>query len=99
MMIDFKGIAAAALVNSRSISEWLLPDGRIVGHEYQALNPRRQDHHIGSFTVNLTTGRWADFALVGVAGRDLISLGSYIWCCGQGEAAKRIAEHLGVSVQ
>lgn len=98
-MIDFKGIAAVALMNSRFVAEWLLPGGRVAGNEYQALNPRRQDRNIGSFSVNLATGRWSDFAMVGVSGRDLISLGSYIWNCGQGEAAKRIAEHLGISVQ
>jgi len=99
MQIDFNGIAAAALVNSRFVAEWLLPGGRVVGNEYQALNPRRQDRNIGSFSVNLTTGRWSDFAMIGVAGRDLIGLASYIWCCGQGEAAKKIAEHLGISVK
>lgn len=99
MTIDFQRIASVALSEGPRVVRWLLPDGRIVGNEYQALNPRRQDHHIGSFTVNLSTGRWADFAMVGVAGRDLISLGSYIWCSGQGEAARRIAEYLGIPSQ
>ena len=99
MAIDFGKIAAHALQNSEAIVRWLLPEGRVVGNEYEALNPRREDHGIGSFKVNLATGRWSDFAMVGVAGRDLISLGSYIWCCGQGESARRITEYLGIPVQ
>ena len=96
MAIDFPRIAGAALANGPQVVRWLLPEGRSVGQEYEALNPRRVDNRVGSFRVNMTTGRWSDFALVGVAGRDLISLGSYIWCCGQGEAAKRIAEYLNI---
>ncbi len=40
----------------------LAPDGVRVGHEWQARNPRRADDRRGSFSINLHTGRWADFA-------------------------------------
>jgi hypothetical protein len=40
----------------------LLPNGQRRGHEYVALNPGRADTRMGSLSVNLTTGRWADFA-------------------------------------
>lgn len=40
----------------------LAPDGSRIGHEWQALNPTRADGKRGSFSINLHTGRWADFA-------------------------------------
>ena len=40
------------------------------------LVPRRADHRKGSFKINLTTGRWSDFA-TGDAGGDLVSLAAY----------------------
>lgn len=40
----------------------LAPDGVRAGHEWQALNPTRPDNKRGSFSINLHTGRWADFA-------------------------------------
>ena len=39
-----------------------------------AFNPRRADRHLGSFQINVRTGKWADFA-TGDRGGDLISLG------------------------
>jgi hypothetical protein len=30
--------------------------------EYIVLNPRRADNHLGSFSINLRTGCWADFS-------------------------------------
>lgn len=40
----------------------LLPDGEKRGAEWVALNPGRSDTRLGSLSVNLHTGRWADFA-------------------------------------
>lgn len=40
----------------------LAPDGVRAGHEWQALNPTRADGRRGSFSINLHTGKWADFA-------------------------------------
>lgn len=76
------------------IARWL-PGGRREGAEYVALNPKRLDRKLGSFKVNTTTGEWADFA-VGAKGRDLVSLAAYLFDLGQGEAARRVAEMLGV---
>lgn len=59
-----------------ALKDWL-PDGEIHGHEYKALNPRRNDQHIGSFSINLSTGLWSDFA-TSDKGADLVSLYSYI---------------------
>ena len=54
------------------------PDGKMCGHEWQALNPTRPDKNPGSFSVNTRTGRWADFA-TGDKGGDPVSLAAYIF--------------------
>lgn len=73
-----------------------LPYGKVSGHEYTSLNPKRYDRHLGSFKVNMNTGRWADFS-TGDAGGDLISLAAYLSNKSQSDAAKGILAMLGVS--
>ena len=98
MEIDFRGINDAALGQFRSLLESWLPDGTILGHEYLAINPnRRDDHRLGSFSININTGKWADFA-TDVKGGDVISLKAYLDKIGQGEAARRIAHEVGLDV-
>ena len=94
--INFGGINRAALANVRAILKCWLPDGRNEGQEYVARNPKRVDRHLGSFKVNLQTGKWADFA-TGNAGGDLVSLAAYLAGLSQGEAARRLAAMLGVN--
>ena len=48
-----------------------------------------------SFSVNLNTGRWADFA-TGDEGGDVVSLAAYIFGTSQVEAARTLATSLGV---
>lgn len=93
--IDFAEVNRAAMGRLRDILERWLPDGRVVGREYEALNPRRSDHRRGSFRVNLATGRWADFAS-GDKGGDPVSLGAYLFGLSQIEAARRLAAMLGL---
>jgi hypothetical protein len=45
--------------------------------------------------VNVTTGRWSDFA-TDHRGGDLVSLGAFLHRMSQADAAKRIAEMLGI---
>jgi hypothetical protein len=59
------------------------------------LNPKRADRRLGSFSINLTTGRWADFA-TGDKGGDVVSLAAYLFDLSQAEAAGRIAAMLGL---
>ena len=60
--IGFDCINRAALgILPALLSRWL-PNGRREGREYVARNPRRTDRTLGSFKINLRTGRWADFA-------------------------------------
>jgi hypothetical protein len=93
--IDFKGINAEALRCLPAILHRLLPDGKIEGGEYSALNPRRADRHRGSFSINVRSGKWADFA-TGDKGGDPISLFAFIDGCRQGEAALKLAQMLGL---
>jgi hypothetical protein len=70
--IDFAAIKAAALRTLPLLLSRWLPDGKQVGTEWVARNPKRADRHAGSFKVNLRTGRWGDFA-TGDFGGDPIS--------------------------
>jgi hypothetical protein len=98
--IDFAAINRLALANIRAVLSRLLPGGRIVAGEYLALNPRRADRHLGSFKVRTVGGRagvWSDFAMRDNGG-DLVSLVAYVEGCNQGEAARRLAQMLGIEV-
>lgn len=94
--IDFKAVAAAALdAAGRLVPRWL-PDGHRSGAEWAARNPTRDDRKAGSFSVNLTTGQWGDFA-TGDKGGDLISLYAYLFHAGdQAAAARELADELRV---
>jgi hypothetical protein len=95
-MTDFLRINQEALrALPRIVARWL-PNGNYEGREYVALNPRRADRHLGSFRINLVTGRWADFA-TGDAGGDPVSLAAFLFELSQREAARRIAKMLGIS--
>jgi hypothetical protein len=94
--LDFAAINAAGRAELATLLARWLPDGRVNGREYEARNPRRGDRHPGSFRVNLRTCRWADFA-VGASGGDPISLAAYIFGLSQSDAARRLADMLGVN--
>jgi putative DNA primase/helicase len=95
--IPFKRIADRALHSAKYIVQEVAPGGRIVGAEYKALNPRRNDQAIGSFSINLNTGFWADFA-TGDKGGDLVSYVAFCNRSSQGEAALWLANRLGMRV-
>jgi hypothetical protein len=96
--IDFTEINRAALAAFPAFLARLLPGGKIVGRELVALNPRRSDRSLGSFKVNIATGRWADFA-TGDKGGDPISLVAYLGSVSQGEAARMLARMLGIETE
>jgi putative DNA primase/helicase len=91
--LDFAAINAAALARLPELLTQLLPGGRRIGREWTcgslAGEPGR------SCRVNLATGKWADFA-TGERGGDPVSLAAAVWRVSQGEAARRLAELLGV---
>ncbi len=94
--LDFGRINRAAIANANAVVRGLLPEGRMEGHEYVARNPLRPDRRLGSFKVNISTGRWADFA-TGDGGGDMVSLAAFVSGLPQREAAIRLAESMGVS--
>lgn len=96
--IDFRTLNAAALQSRHLLLSSWLPGGKIQGDEWVARNPKRPDRHPGSFKVNLETGRWADFALSDARGSDLVSLCAYLRNLRQVEAARELAEELGVRI-
>ena len=93
--IDFDDIKAAALRNGRSFVQDLIPGGKFRGLEYIVRNPRRDDQHPGSFSINYRTGVWKDFA-TNDGGSDFISLFAFVRRCGQRDAARELAERYGV---
>lgn len=93
--IEIQRIANAALVDPDNLLVDWLPDGKRIGKEYWPTNPVRGDRTPGSFSINLHTGTWHDFAS-GDKGGDLVSLLAYLRGCRQTEAARIIAGQLGL---
>ena len=93
--VDFKLVSKAALRELRPLLARWLPEGKFKGQEFVARNPRRTDHGLGSFKVNVRTGRWADFA-TGDCGGDPVSLAAFLFGLSQVEAARKLALMLGL---
>jgi hypothetical protein len=80
--VDFQRINQAAIAALPGVLSRIVPGGKTIKHEYVALNPTRADRHLGSFRINLKTGRWADFA-TSDRGGDPVSL------CAMSKAARK----------
>lgn len=93
--LGFTQINRAALGCFLALLARWLPDGTLKGREWMARNPTRADKRPGSFCINVDTGKWSDFS-TGDRGGDVVSLAAYLTGTSQGEAAKRLAEYLGV---
>src|SRR5277367_965233 len=93
--LDFDEIDRAALAAFPAVLARLLPRGKTIGRELVALNPRRPDRNLGSFKVNRFNGRWCDFA-TGDKGGDPVSLVAYLADASQVEAARLLAQMLGI---
>lgn len=95
---SFEVVACAALAQSTTLVPAWLPEGRQHGDEWISKNPTRSDAAAGSFSINLLTGAWSDFAEGGNAkGGDLISLFAYLHGLPQGKACAALARDLGVA--
>jgi putative DNA primase/helicase len=96
--IDFDAINAR--LNPEFLVPQWLPDGKRRGKEWVCANPMRADRHAGSFSVNLETGVWKDFA--GGSddwGKDLISLYAYLYHNkNQAVAARELANEHGIKL-
>ncbi len=85
--MDFDSLSAQLLARSEALCcEWL-PAGKRRGHEYVVGD--LQGNPGDSLSINLNTGRWADFA-TGEAGGDFISLYAAMHRIEQGEAYKQL---------
>ena len=98
LRVDFDRINRCVLAELQALLERLLPGGRREGREYVALNPTRHDRHLGSFRINMRTGRWADFA-TGDRGGDIVSLAAYLSHLRQSDAADKLAGMLGLATE
>lgn len=85
--LDFQGLNARLLSDSRNLLESWLPGGRVRGHEYVCAG--LQGGKGESCSVNLSTGRWGDFA-TGEKGGDLVSLYAATRGISQGEAFREL---------
>lgn len=93
----FQTINDTALSQIRPLAERWLTTTRMSGDNLMAINPTRADKKIGSFSINIRTGKWADFA-TGDKGGDIISFYAYLHGIRQIEAAFELADILGVRV-
>ncbi|WP_395697900.1 hypothetical protein [Methylocella sp.] len=96
--IDFAAVNRCALACLPAILRRLLPDGRMSGREWIARNPTRSDHSPGSFSINISSGKWSDFA-VAASGGDPVSLVAYLENTSQVEAARLLAKMLGLDAE
>lgn len=90
--IDFASLAAALLDRAPTLVPQWLPGGTQRGHEWVCAD--LSGGAGGSFSVNLTTGAWADFA-TGDKGGDLTSLYAAIHGLNNGQAARELMGQLG----
>lgn len=91
----FEEVNAAARLQIKALAERWLSQTRMSGDNLMAVNPTREDKSIGSFSINVRSGAWADFA-TGDAGGDIISFFAYLHGMSQIEAARELANILGV---
>ncbi len=95
MKTDFSKIKGAALSSIERVLVRWLPGGKRHAREYVVINPTREDAKLGSFKINLDSGKWSDFSTKD-AGTDLISLVAYLENVKNGEAATMLADFLGI---
>lgn len=97
MKLDFRTINHSAVQALPALLKRWLPDGRQHGREYVARNPTRNDRCAGSFSINMASGAWADFA-DGARGGDVVSLYAYLRNIRQGAAARELASILRIDI-
>lgn len=90
--MEFSEVNQYLLSRAREIVPSWIPGGKLSGREFQAGDLRGGDGK--SLSINLDTGKWADFA-TGEKGGDLVSLYAAINGLDQGKAKEAICkEHL-----
>lgn len=89
---DFSIQQVAAQGNILEICRHLLPDGEVRNGEYWSRNTRRSDNQIGSFSVNLDTGKAHDFA-DNTHTSDIVGTVAYLCRTSQSQAAHWIVDN------
>jgi hypothetical protein len=93
---DFASINRAALARLPELLAHLLPGGRARGAEFEVGSLKGEPG--SSLRIRLhgaRAGVWCNFA-TGEKGGDVIALAAGVWRVSQAEAARRLAELLGV---
>jgi hypothetical protein len=91
----FEEVNAAAQGRIESLVRGWVSKARMSGDNLFSLNPTRADKTVGSFCINVRTGVWADFATDDKGG-DIVSYYAYLHGLSQIDAAKELADRLGV---
>lgn len=92
---DIRRVAEAAAARGLQILEHYLPGGKRQGKEYLARNPQRDDAHVGSLSIEIASGKGADFATGDTFG-DYVGMVAWLKGCAMGEAAEDLARFLGL---
>jgi uncharacterized protein (DUF927 family) len=90
---DFAEIHSRLIPQAESLLPSWLPGGQFRGPEYVTASTDGGQGR--SLSVNTTTGAWSDFA-TGERGGDMVSLFAAIHGLSQGDAAKKLAQDLGL---
>jgi hypothetical protein len=96
--VDFKDVKEATLRSLDFIIPRLLPGGKRVRDEWVVRNPTRSDKKARSFSINMETGVWADFA-TGDSGGDMMDLYVYLNGGTNVQAKDALAALLGVQAR
>ena len=94
--IDFDEINRASLARCLELLSARVPCGQVRNNEYVAAGIHGGDGD--SFSFNMITGRWADFATTDHRGGDFISLVAAQESVSQPEAARIVAEIIGYDI-
>lgn len=89
--------AEASSINIEAAATLAAPGGEVrKDGRYYVLNPRRSDTELGSFSISIRTGQWADFAVMdgSASGHDVISFWAYVREVNNAVALKQIRDAL-----
>lgn len=92
-MLNFKELHERTIPQIEAILSQFKIQTRLTGKELQFINPLRDDSDFGSASINVETGKWADFAETDdskAKGSDLISLVAYLTGTNQSLAAEKL---------
>lgn len=93
--VDFEEVKQLSLDNAEELVELWFPEGEQRGDNFVMRNPHRDDANLGSFSVNVKTGPFADFATDDVRGSNFIDLAAFRFKLRPYAAARGILHQLG----